>query len=73
MAKPKVSEVSGWYLDNELSNDTALVWWSQDHMGEFAKVTTLGGKPKYFYGESAWSDASRMAGDLHSKRMHASL
>ena len=71
MAKPKVSEVSAWYLDNELSNDAALVWWSEDHMGLFAKVTTLGSKPKYFYGETAWQDAKRFAGDMYNPHIHA--
>ena len=71
MAKPKVSEVSAWYLDKELSNPVAQVWWSEDHMGLFAKVTTDGSKPKYFWGESAWSDASRLAGDIYTKHVHA--
>jgi len=71
MAKPKVSEVSAWYLDKELSNEIAQVLWSEDHLGLFAKVTTKGSKPKYFYGELAWQDAKRLAGDIYTKHVHA--
>ena len=66
MRKPKVSEVSAWWFDNELSNPSAEVWWSEDHMGDFAKVISKGNKPKYFFGESAWSNARRWADDLEN-------
>jgi hypothetical protein len=41
-----------------VENGTAV--FSEDYW----KVTLEGQRPKYFYGESAWSDAQRMASDV---------
>jgi hypothetical protein len=63
MAKPSVSMVKEWTIayDSDLvvvENGTAV--FSEDYW----KVTLEGQRPKYFYGESAWSDAQRMASDV---------
>jgi hypothetical protein len=63
MGKPSVSAVKGW----EVAYDSDLV---RVEVGtavfdeDYWKVIPAGEKPKYFYGESAWSDARRLASDL---------
>lgn len=63
MAKPSVSAVKNW----EVVYDSDLV---QVQVGtavfdyDYWKVIPVGDKPKYFYGELAWSDAKRFASDI---------
>jgi hypothetical protein len=63
MAKPSVSMVKEWTIvyDSDLVVvETGTAVFSEDYW----KVTLEGQRPKYFYGESAWSDAQRMASDV---------
>lgn len=63
MARPSVSKVSEW--EEVFSSDLVRVEVGTAEFPEdYWKVIPAGGKPKYFYGESAWSDAKRMAADL---------
>lgn len=64
MNRPSVRDVSKWNLVD--GNDTAKVYTASGvHDGFFYKVTITGQRPKYFYGETAWSDAIRLANDSH--------
>lgn len=63
MAKPSVSAVKDW----EVAYDSDLVRvevGTAEFAEDYWKVIPAGGKPKYFYGESAWSDARRLASDI---------
>jgi len=63
MAKPSVSAVKDW----EVAYDSDLVRvevGTAEFAEDYWKVIPAGEKPKYFYGESAWSDARRLASDL---------
>jgi hypothetical protein len=63
MTKPSISSVSEW----ETVYDSDLVRvevGTAEFPEDYWKVIPTNGKPKYFYGESAWSDARRMASDL---------
>jgi hypothetical protein len=73
--RPKVSQVSKWYLEYENSID--LSWRGQGEITvkveqgypypDFYRVTTVTDgvkKSKLFYGESAWSDVNRFVYDL---------
>lgn len=63
MAKPSVTAVKEW--EEVFSSDLVRVEVGTAEFPEdYWKVIPAGGKPKYFYGESAWSDARRMASDL---------
>jgi hypothetical protein len=63
MARPSVSQVSEW--EEVFSSDLVRVEVGTAEFPEdYWKVIPAGEKPKYFYGESAWSDARRMAADL---------
>jgi hypothetical protein len=63
MARPSVSQVSEW--EEVFSSDLVRVEVGTAEFPEdYWKVIPAGRKPKYFYGESAWSDARRMAADL---------
>lgn len=63
MAKPSISAVKDW----EVAYDSDLV---RVEVGtavfdeDYWKVIPSSGKPKYFYGETAWSDARRLASDI---------
>lgn len=63
MGKPSVSAVKGWetVFDSDLVRVEAG---TAEFSGDYWKVTPAGDRPKYFYGESAWSDAQRCAADL---------
>lgn len=78
--KPRVADAAGWALDPEnefylpvrVERPTGLAEGSDLAPGALRawyKVTPPGGRTRYFFGESAWSDASRYAGDQHSKLM----
>lgn len=70
MRRPKVSQVNSWEL-HELSNEVAKVYVADIDYGFFYKVEVIGFKPKYFYGESAWQDASRHANDALSAVLYS--
>jgi hypothetical protein len=63
MRKPKVSEIKSWATRYE--SDLVKVLTDEGTWRNiFFKVVPKGGRVKYFYGESAWSDAERMASDI---------
>lgn len=63
MAKPSVTAVKEW--EEVFSSELVRVEVGTAEFPEdYWKVIPAGGKPKYFYGESAWSDARRMAADI---------
>jgi hypothetical protein len=62
MSRPSVSTVRNWYV--LFDSDKVRVESEFPEGGAWFKVVPAGGKVKYFYGESAWSDAQRMASDL---------
>lgn len=63
MAKPSVTAVKEWEVEYE-SDLVRVEVGTAEFPDDYWKVIPAGGKPKYFYGESAWSDARRMASDL---------
>jgi len=63
MARPSVTMVEDWELVFE-SDLVRVEVGSAEFPEDYWKVIPAGEKPKYFYGESAWSDAQRDAGDL---------
>ena len=62
MAKPSISLVKEWIVAQE-SDVIQVSYGSAVFDADYWKVTPITGKPKYFYGESAWSDAHRYADD----------
>jgi hypothetical protein len=63
MAKPSVSLVKEWkvvYESDEVRVEAGTAVFREDYY----KVIPTSGRSKLFYGESAWSDAQRMASDL---------
>ena len=63
MARPSVSMVKEWgvaYNSDLVVVETGTAVFNEDYW----RVTLEGQRPKYFYGESAWSDAQRMASDV---------
>lgn len=67
--KPKVGQVKKWIENEFIGNSVAKVYVA-DIDEDFYKVVG-GGKTKYFYGETAWQDAQRLAGDIHCKVLFA--
>lgn len=63
MARPSVTAVSEWELVFQ-SDLVRVEVGTAEFPEDYWRVTPAGGKPKYFYGETAWSDARRMASDL---------
>lgn len=63
--KPSVSQVKKWEENEFIGNSVAKVFVA-DIDDDFYKVVG-GGKTKYFYGETAWQDAQRLASDIYSK------
>jgi len=72
LTKPKVSEVKVWIYASDLSNKVVEIYYA-DIDDAFMKVKPLikGYKTKYFYGENAWSDSSRYAGDIYNKHIYS--
>jgi hypothetical protein len=68
MNKPKVSSVTKWIVNEELSNRFATVYYA-DIDSDFMKVVGNGHRTQYFYGELAWSDSQRLAGDIMNKEL----
>jgi hypothetical protein len=71
--KPKVGQVKQWFYDAELSNQIVEVYYA-DIDNAFIKAAPVvkGYKVKYFYGETAWMDSRRYAGDVYTQVMHMS-
>jgi hypothetical protein len=71
LTKPKVSEVTDWFINTEVSSPSVEVYYA-DIDDFFMKAVPLikGYKTKYFYGETAWSDSRRYADDIHTKYIH---
>ena len=71
--KPKVGQVKQWFYDAELSNQIVEVYYA-DIDNAFIKAAPVvkGYKVKYFYGETAWMDSRRYAGDIYTEVMHMS-
>lgn len=64
--KPKVSDVAAWHLiytSPKVTVERAERLKSGTGWLEFYRVTVFGQRPKYFFGESAWMDARRLASD----------
>ena len=73
LTKPKVSEVSKWLLMYEESNQSAQVHYADiDEAFLRVKPMVKGYRMKYFYGETAWMDARRYAGDIYTAVLHKS-
>ena len=73
LTKPKVSEVKNWLFNKETSSPVVEVYYA-DIDDAFMKAVPLikGYKIKYFYGENAWSDSHRYAGDIYNKHIYSS-
>ena len=71
--KPRVGQVKHWTYDPELSNQIVEVYYA-DIDNAFIKAAPVvkGYKVKYFYGETAWMDSRRYAGDIYTQVMHMS-
>lgn len=71
--KPRVGQVKHWTYDAELSNQIVEVYYA-DIDNAFIKAAPVvkGYKVKYFYGETAWMDSRRYAGDVYTEVMHMS-
>lgn len=66
MAKPSVKLVRDWqvvYSSAEVEVGVGSAVFQQDYWYVLDK-RVLGNKRKYFYGESAWSNARRIASDI---------
>jgi hypothetical protein len=64
MAKPSVKEVKQWhtvYDSDEVLVKKGTVHFDDDYWMVLDRNTN---KKRYLYGESAWSDAARLAADL---------
>ena len=57
--KPSVNSTT-W---TRIFHNTGVDVYEADKYYDFYKVTPKGGKPKYFFGESAWMSAQRFAVD----------
>jgi hypothetical protein len=64
--KPSVSQVKKWEENEFIGNSVAKVYLPRFLCldDDFYKVVG-GGKTKYFYGETAWQDAQRLASDIY--------
>lgn len=59
--KPKVSEVTSWTRFFHTNNISV---YEADNFYDYYKVVPSQGKPKYFFGETAWMKAQNYAVDL---------
>ena len=65
--KPAVSQVKEWIENEFIGNSVAKVYFASASScldDDFYKVVG-GKKTKYFYGETAWQDAQRLASDIY--------
>jgi hypothetical protein len=58
--KPKVSEVTSWTRFFHTNNISV---YEADNFYDYYKVVPANGKPKYFFGETAWMKAQSYAVD----------
>ena len=71
--KPKVSSVTRWVYDEEMSNPIVEIYYADIDNAFFKAAPVVKGyKVKYFYGETAWMDSRRYAGDIYTQVMHMS-
>jgi hypothetical protein len=71
--KPKVGQVKHWTYDEDASNQIVEVYWADIDNAFFKAAPVVKGyKVKYFYGETAWMDSRRYAGDIYTQVMHMS-
>lgn len=63
MPKPSVNAVKEWEVVFE-SEIVRVEVGTAEFPEDYWKVIPAGQKPKYFYGELAWSDSRRFASDL---------
>lgn len=63
LSKPSVNAVSEWEVVFE-SELVRVEVGTAEFPEDYWKVIPAKGKPKYFYGELAWSDSRRFASDL---------
>lgn len=68
--KPKVSEVKEWLT---LYSSEKVVVQEADIDSAFRRVIPSGMKPKYFWGETAWSDSARYASDFDFQAWEVSV
>lgn len=67
-ARPSVKDVQNWRVEFESakvtveSGDASFGGYMMS--GGVWKVVPAGGRPKYFFGESAWMNARRVAADI---------
>lgn len=64
MRKPSVSQVKNWEVVYDSPEVNVLVGSAEFYQDYWAVFDKKSKKRKYFYGESAWSDARRFAADL---------
>lgn len=63
MGKPSITTVKEW--DTVYESELVTVYSGTAEFPEdYWKVVPAGGKPEYFYGESAWMNARRVAADI---------
>jgi len=70
LTRPKVSDVTHWELNPDISNQYAKVYHASIDDFFMKVVPTLKQykfKMKYFYGETAWQDSQRYAHDIYFK------
>jgi hypothetical protein len=58
--RPSVSSVNCW---NQIFHNGGVKVYEADNYYDYYKVVPKNGKPKYFFGESAWMNAQRFAVD----------
>lgn len=63
MSKPSISAVQEW-IEHYRSETVLVESGTAQFDDDYWRVTAVGKRPKYFYGETAWQDASRYASDL---------
>ena len=60
--RPKVGDVKVW--DTLYDSELVKVEVAAEPWCDLYKVTASGKRPKYYFGELAWADARRYAGDI---------
>ena len=73
---PKVGDVERWDIVSQgqgvIEYEAAIYKTQERFIPDFYKVTVPGKRPKYFKGETAWSDSRRYADDeRHDIKMNA--
>lgn len=63
MAKPSIALVKAWEITDQ-TEYVQLAAGTAVYDYDYWRVTPRDGRPKYFYGETAWADSRRYADDL---------